>query len=156
SDVAIRAAISVDEDYVAAPLLGEVELTRTVRAWIQGRIDKATFFGRLVVLENLLQYLEAAALIHEGNAAVVWRYIIGWVTGIDASPGGKVERRAAGRATDTSASRSATVNVLFVAQFVVVVCGVITLPCEKWLQAVLATNVYRKKLFAIFAREVIE
>src|SRR5262249_57661828 len=80
ADVAIGATICVDEDYVRAPLLSEVELACAVRSRVRRRINEAALFHRLIVLENLLQSLKAAALVYEGNAAVVWSYIISRVS----------------------------------------------------------------------------
>ena len=155
-DVAIGAAIRVNEDCVPAPLLSEVELACAVRAWIRRRIDQATLFHRLVVLENLLQHLKASALVHERNAAVVWSHIIDRITCIYACTGEKIEGRTTGGTADASTGRSTAVNVLLVTQFVVVIRGVVALAGEEWLQAVLAADVHGHKLLAIFAREVIE
>src|SRR5262249_21762918 len=138
------------------PLLSEVELASAVGARIRRRINQATLAHRLVVLENLLQSLKATALVHEGNTPVVGSYIIGRITCVHARAGGKIEGRAAGGAAGPSPGRSAAVNVLLVAQFVVVIRGVVALAGEEWLQAVLAADVHGQKLLAIFAREVIE
>ncbi len=76
ADVAIGATIGVDEDCIPAPLLSEVKLTGAVRARVRRRIDQTAFFQRLVVLENLLQCLEAAGFVHKRHAAVVcWPFL---------------------------------------------------------------------------------
>src|SRR5262249_8278924 len=113
-------------------------------------------FHRLIVLENLLQSLKAAALVYEGNAAVVWSYIICRVACVYARAGSKIERRAARGASDPPASWRATVAVLFVAEVMVVICSVIALASKERLQAVLSINVHRQKLLAILTREVIK
>ena len=48
-----------------------------------------------------------------------------------------------------STGRSTAVDVLFVAQFVVAVRGVVALAGKEWLQAVLAADVHRQKLLAV-------
>ena len=100
--------------------------------------------------------MEAAALVHEGNAAVVRSYIVCRVTCIHARAGRKIEGRASSGAADASTRRRATVDVLLVAQFVIVVRCVVTLPGKERLQAVLAANVHGQKLLTILAREVIK
>jgi hypothetical protein len=137
-------------------LLSEVELASAIRAWVRWRVDQTPLFHRLVVLENLLQNLKATALAHEGNAPVVRRHIIGRITCVHARAGEKIEGWAARGAADASARRSAAVNVLLVTQLVVVIRGVVALAGEEWLQAVLATDIHRQKLLAIFARKIIE
>ena len=154
ADVAIGATIGIDEDGIPAPPLSEVELTGAVRARVRRRIDQSAFFHRLVVLENLLQRLQAAALVYKRHAAVVRRDVVRTDSRIHTCAGGEIEGRADGRAADGAASRRAAVDVLFVAQFVIVIGRVVALAREKGLKAVLPAGVHRQKLLAIFAREV--
>src|SRR5262249_50552462 len=102
----------------------------------------------------MLQRLKAAALVHE--RAVHWSYVIGGVTRINACACRKIEWRVARKAANSIASRRAAVDVLLIAQLVVVVGGIIALSCEKRLQTILATGVHWQKLFAIFPREIVE
>src|SRR5262249_700000 len=68
----------------------------------------------------------------------------------------KIEWRVARKAANSIASRRAAVDVLLIAQLVVVVGGIIALSCEKRLQTILATGVHWQKLFAIFPVEIVE
>src|SRR5262249_21763174 len=134
----------------------EVLPFRAIGAWIGRNIQRAAIFHWLVVEINLLQLLEAAALVHKGNAAVIRSDIVRRESRIAARTGGKIERRHAGGTAHSCAGRSTAINVLFVSQFVVVVRSIIALPCEKWLQTLLAAAVHRKKLFAILPRKIVE
>src|SRR5262249_27938724 len=135
-------------------LLCEKELPGSIRARIGLHMQRATILDRLVVEVHLLQCLETAALVHE--RAVHWSYIVGGVTCINAGASGKIERRHTVGASDASTGGRTAVDVLLVAQFVIVVSGVIALPCEKWLQTLLTACVHRQKLLTIFSRKVTE
>src|SRR5262249_36566492 len=54
-----------------------------------------------------------------------------------------------GCASHSASGRCATINVLAVAQFMIVPGGVVTLGSEEHLQSVLTVNVHRQKLLAI-------
>src|SRR4029077_19911573 len=155
-DVAIAATVSIDENRVLTPSLSEVELTGAVRARIRGHVDQTAFCRRLVVLENLLQPLEAAAPVHKWHAAVVRRDIDRAHSRVHTCTGHEIEGRHSGEAANSQARWRAAVDILFVAEFVIVIGRVIALPSEKWLKTILAADVYRKKLLAIFAREIIK
>src|SRR4029453_16859802 len=125
------------------PLLGEEEVSRAVRARLARRIQRAAIFHRLIVEVDLLQLLEAAAFVHEGNTSVVGCDIIRGVTCINARAGRKIERRISSQAAHLATSRRATVDVLLIAQLVVVAGGVVALSCKEWLQTLLPTHVHR-------------
>src|SRR5215468_2072472 len=72
------------------------------------------------------------------------------------APVGKSNGGFACKAANSIASRRAAVDVLLIAQLVVVIGGVIALSCKKRLQTILATSVHRQKLFTIFPREIVE
>src|SRR4029077_10362359 len=66
------------------------------------------------------------------------------------------EGRHSSEAANPAACRRAPVDILFVAEFVIVIGRVVALAHEKWLKTILAAGVYGKKLLAIFAREIIK
>src|SRR5262249_22647296 len=96
----------------------------------------AAIFDRLVVEVHLLQCLETAALVHEG--AVVRSDVVCRITRVNASACEKIERRHTGSAANFAASRCAAPDVLTVALFVVIICGVSALSREKRLHALLS------------------
>src|SRR5262249_50190783 len=139
TNITVRTGIGLDVDRVLTPLLGEVELLGAVRARIRRSADNAAILDRLVVQIHVLQGLEARGLVHEaaeagqGRCRKRIRGVVS-ITGIAGSIRARINTAArrhvgAGRAADGAAGGSAAVDILAVAQLVVVVWRVIALAC---------------------------
>src|SRR5262249_13958429 len=64
AQVTIGTVVYINEDGVLSPLLGKVELLRSVRAGIRWGVARAAILDRLVVEDPLLPRLEAHGAVH--------------------------------------------------------------------------------------------
>src|SRR5262249_9595010 len=147
ADVAIRAIIDVDEDRVLAPLLRVIKLFGSVRARIRRRTDSsaeagaAIFFHRLIIQEHLLQRLKSRGAVHVIGTAV-FRVV-------DRAP--RLHARPRGHVAHVSPGWRPAVDVLAVAEFMIVQQRVIALAGEEVPETRLPAWIYRQKLFTILS-----
>src|SRR5262249_22299996 len=127
-----------------APALREEELRRAVGARVAGRVVKAALAYRLVVEINLGERLEAKGLVYEQSGGVG---VVGGHT--------RVHAGARGHFGDRPGRSRGRVDVLAVAEFMVVIERIVALRGKKRLEAVLAAGIHRDELLAIFPRIVV-
>src|SRR5262249_27434095 len=142
-EIPIGTGGGIDVDRGLAPLLCEEKPLRALRTRLARRDDRAAIGDRLVTQEDILVCSEAGRPVHViGQGAI---YVI-LVAGVAAAVVSRVDT-AAGRhvvecrAADRPSSRRAAVDVLPIAEFVVVPRRVVALRGVKYLQAVLAARV---------------
>src|SRR5262249_37930428 len=143
ANVAIGAAIRVDEDGVLAPPLCEIQLPSSIRTRIRRGRDQRSFRRGLPILKDLLQPLESTAFVHEWHTAIAGRDIVRSHARIDSCARWIVKWRRAVEAANAQARWRAAIDVLLVPQFVIVVGGVVALAREEGLKAILSTDVHR-------------
>ena len=151
ADVAIGTGVGVDVGGVLAPLLGGVEALAAVRARVAWSVDRSAVGDGLIVDEHVAERLESNGAVHDvrgrGVHVVDVAQVAGTVVaGVNAASGWHV---GASRATDGTAGRRATIDILAVAELVVVPGGVVALGGVEIAQGALSAGVHRQEVLPI-------